>query len=254
MNLRCAGLRIVDYGIDWPSPIENTSLATTEGSFSQQQGTPLLSDLPFTEEALQSAILKLGFFPAVMTNIRCMLEKEEKLHQERIKARLPEIVSETYWNFVLTLNQESTEGKRNDNSESARAWHPVGPDTPVFHEPMKDDGASTLGVINPTHHSATYPRVGAFANTPHPPGIHAIPDTTKDVQYNSDPLVSNDMVVSFDPSQAPGPGGVGEEQGKYSHPMPQVCGDPTQHSHFIDPQRNHCYLCQSLAFPLILTR
>ncbi len=189
-----------------------------------------------------------------MTNIRCMLENEERLHQERIKARLPAIVSETYWNFVSTLNQESTEGRRNDNSESARTWHPVASGTPVFHEPMKDDGASTLGVINPTHPSATYARGGAFANTPHLPEIHAIPDTAKDVQYNSDARVSNDIVVNFVPSQVPGLGGVGEEQGEYSHPMPQMCGDPTQHSHFIDPQRNHCYLCQSLAFPLIPTR
>jgi len=183
-----------------------------------------------------------------------MLEKEDRLHQERIEARLPEIVSETYWNFVSTLNQESTEGRRNDNSESARTWHPVASDTPVFHEPMNDDGASTFGVINPTHHSATYARVGVFANAPHLPEIHAKPDTTKGVQYNSDPLVSNDIIVIFDPSQAPGSGGVGEGQGKYSHPMLQVCGDPTRHSHFIDPQRNHCYLCQRLTFPLIPTR
>lgn len=168
-----------------------------------------------------------------------MLEREEKLHQERIKASLPKIVRDTYWDFVSTLNHESTEGRRNDNSESARTWHPVATDTSVFHEPMKDGVAGTFGVINPTHCSATHACVGEFANTPHLPEIHAVPDTTKIVEYHTDPLVSNDMVMIYDSSQAPSPGDVGEERGKYSHPMPQVCGDPTQHSHFINLQRNH---------------
>jgi hypothetical protein len=51
----------------------------------------------------------LGFFPAVMAKIRCILEEEEKLHWERIHAKLSEVISETYLNFGSQINKDSTD-------------------------------------------------------------------------------------------------------------------------------------------------
>jgi hypothetical protein len=164
-----------------------------------------------------------------------MLDEENRKHRERIEGRLREIMSETYWNFVSTPNQESTEGRRSENSERASSWHRVGSDTPVVHEPMKYDVGSTFNSINPAHHSATSPRVSVSENTPLLPASHVIPDTTGIVQYDSEPLVSSDIGVIFDLSQAPSPGGVGDKQIGYLHPTPQLCSDPTQNSFHIEP-------------------
>src|SRR5438034_2042827 len=129
--------------MDWPSSREDSTPTRTE-SFSQQQGTPLQFDLPSTDLALRSALVDLGFFPAVMVNIRNMLEEEERLLQERINARLPEIVSDTYRNFISTLNQTSNDGVRHRNSESTIVWHPIASNSPISHAPMNDHEAGAL--------------------------------------------------------------------------------------------------------------
>jgi hypothetical protein len=163
-----------------------------------------------------------------------MLDEENRKHQERIEKKLSEFFLEGCWNFVSTSNQESTEGRRSENSERASSRHRVGSDTPVVHEPMKYDVDSTFNSIDPAHYSATSPRVSVFENIPPPPASHFIPGTTGIVQNDSEPFVPDDIGLLFGLS-APAPGGVGEEQGGYLHPTPQLCSDPTQNFFHIEP-------------------
>ena len=59
-----------------------------------------------------------------------MLEEEEKVHRERINAKLPEVVSETYWNFISTINNKPQLTMTTTlKSESAALVCPTGPHT-----------------------------------------------------------------------------------------------------------------------------
>ncbi|KAN0074781.1 hypothetical protein V8E54_007392 [Elaphomyces granulatus] len=86
------------YGTDWPSGIEISGPSNARSSFPRPPG------ILHGDDPLPSTLDELDFYPALMTKVRCMLEEEEKHLRERIHAKLPEVVSETYWNLISTIN------------------------------------------------------------------------------------------------------------------------------------------------------
>jgi hypothetical protein len=223
-------------------------LPTDPESALQDWELPPTFDVPLTESALHKTLVQLGFFPTVMMNIRCMLEEEEKLHRERIQTKLPEIVSETYWNLITTLNQASNEVLSDDTAENATNSPPIVSRTPTFYGPVDDVETVDLGRVDPSHHPITQTNAGAFLQVPVLTGFSTSSDAAAAVQYNANNVITNDTPQATELMEDSSPRG-GIERTKTSHQTTEACSDFIRHKQFVDLGGNYCYSCNCPVFP-----